>query len=1211
MFEMKTIVFSYVITNTLIMLFIALLWHQNRQRYAGLGLWLVDYVLQAVGILLVMLRGIAPDLGSIVIGNASIQIGALCIFIGLERFVGKPSSQTHNWIGIVGFVGLMAYFTFIQPDISIRTIVISAATILLTGQSAWLLLRRVDLSLRPITRQVGIVFLLYVLVALARIVELILLPLPATSSFFESPPIQALFILINQILCIALTFALILMVTRRLEQDVQAQTTERRHAEQVLGESERRFALAFRSSPYAIMITRALDGKIIEVNEGFTQIAGYSAAECIGKTTLELNLWVDQHDRARFVAEFGKGAPVAAREFRFRKKDGSILFGLISASIFTSGGQTCILSSISDITERKRAEQLLRENEERFRTVANFTYDWEYWVSPEGRHIYVSPACERITGYRAEEFMREPNLLRTLIHPDDRALLNSHLHDGFEKSETAAVDFRIITRGGAERWLNHVCVPVYGDDGRWLGRRASNRDITARKETEARINKLAERLDLATRAAHLGIWDWDIQKNVLVWDDRMYELYGIKKEDFPGAYEAWLNGVHPDDRAPSNEISEQARRGERAYDTEFRVVWPNGTVRVIKANGQVIWDADGKPLRMTGINSDITERKRAEDALRASEERYRSLFENMLEGYAYCQMLFEQGQPYDFVYLDVNPAFEMLTGLKNVVGQKVSQVVPGIRTTNPELFEIYGRVASTGQPEKFETYLPALGIWFSVSVYSPAREHFVAVFDNITERKRAQQEIERLASFPRLNPNPVLEVDATGTITYQNDAASALASRTQQDVRALLPPDLPEILQTFAAKQSQMLYREVEIDGLVLGENIYYVPQFDVARIYTIDITERKHAEERLRENETLLRTIADNYPNSYLSIIERDLTIGFTSGQEFKNQHLDPNQFVGLALEQVFGDQTPTVREHYLKTFEGQEQSFELFINNQHQLYRAVPLRAPDGTIPRILSVVENITERKRAQAALQEYSTRLEQMVEDRARELRDAHEQLVRQERLAMLGQLAGGIGHELRSPLGAIKNAVYLLNLSLKTPDPDIQETMDILKRQVDASDRVITSLLDFARPKPPYRRKTNLRELIDAALAQVVLPNHIAVQQQFDAALPVLSVDPAQLQIVFGNLIRNAAQAMPDGGTLTIAARDDADQVAISFGDTGVGIAPEIMDKIFQPMFTTRTRGMGLGLALCKLLVEGHNGKIEVTSQVGRGTTFIVSLPISS
>ena len=147
-------------------------------------------------------------------------------------------------------------------------------------------------------------------------------------------------------------------------------------------------------------------------------------------------------------------------------------------------------------------------------------------------------------------------------------------------------------------------------------------------------------------------------------------------------------------------------------------------------------------LRITLI--DVSERRKIEEALERSEKLYHSLFENMIDGYAFCQMIFENGRPHDFVYLHVNRAFEQLTGLTNVGGKRVTEVIPGIRESNPELFEIYGRIALNGKSEKFEVYLQALPKWFSVSVYSPQRDYFVAVFENITERKLAEEKINNL-----------------------------------------------------------------------------------------------------------------------------------------------------------------------------------------------------------------------------------------------------------------------------------------------------------------------------------------------------------------------------------------------------------------------------------------------------------------------------------
>jgi PAS domain S-box-containing protein len=148
-------------------------------------------------------------------------------------------------------------------------------------------------------------------------------------------------------------------------------------------------------------------------------------------------------------------------------------------------------------------------------------------------------------------------------------------------------------------------------------------------------------------------------------------------------------------------------------------------------------------LAAAGVDKVEGKRRQVGAALRSSAEDYRSLFTNMLDGFAHCQMLYENGEPQDFIYLDVNPAFELLTGLKNAVGRKVTEIIPGIRLTNPELFEIYGRVALTRQPERFETYVEQLDTWFSVSVYSNQAEHFIAVFENITARKRIEEELAR------------------------------------------------------------------------------------------------------------------------------------------------------------------------------------------------------------------------------------------------------------------------------------------------------------------------------------------------------------------------------------------------------------------------------------------------------------------------------------
>jgi len=258
-----------------------------------------------------------------------------------------------------------------------------------------------------------------------------------------------------------------------------------------------------------------------------------------------------------------------------------------------------------------------------------------------------------------------------------------------------------------------------------------------------------------------------------------------------------------------------------------------------------------------------------------------------------------------------------------------------------------------------------------------------------------------------------------------------------------------------------------------------------------------------------------------------------------------------------------------------------------------------------------DHMTEELKARTEeLKEYSENLETMVEDRTKELRDAQEQLVRQEKLAVLGQLAGGVGHELRNPLGAIKNAAYFLNIALEDPDPEIKETIEILGKEVETSERIINSLLDYARSKPPIVRKVDVNPVIQASLSRTTIPDQVEVQSQLDEGLPSILADPDQLAQVFGNIILNAIQAMPKGGQLTVKSETSGPKwVAVSFADTGVGMPEEALEKIFEPLFTTKAKGIGLGLAISETLIERHGGTIEVESEVGKGSIFTVKLPL--
>jgi signal transduction histidine kinase len=234
----------------------------------------------------------------------------------------------------------------------------------------------------------------------------------------------------------------------------------------------------------------------------------------------------------------------------------------------------------------------------------------------------------------------------------------------------------------------------------------------------------------------------------------------------------------------------------------------------------------------------------------------------------------------------------------------------------------------------------------------------------------------------------------------------------------------------------------------------------------------------------------------------------------------------------------------------------------------------------------------------------------------ELREAQEQLIRSEKLAAIGKLAGGVGHELRNPLGAIKNAVYyikgkLINSELAKTEPRIIEFLGIVDDEISSSNKIINDLLNFSRVGKLAVSPAKIRKVMEDALSYLTVPENIEVINKLDANLPEVEIDADQVRQVFVNIATNAIQAMPEGGKLTIDARKGDKFLEVAISDTGDGISEDAIGKIFDPLFTTRAKGIGFGLAVCKSIIERHKGAIEVESKVGEGATFTVKLPLKA
>jgi signal transduction histidine kinase len=216
--------------------------------------------------------------------------------------------------------------------------------------------------------------------------------------------------------------------------------------------------------------------------------------------------------------------------------------------------------------------------------------------------------------------------------------------------------------------------------------------------------------------------------------------------------------------------------------------------------------------------------------------------------------------------------------------------------------------------------------------------------------------------------------------------------------------------------------------------------------------------------------------------------------------------------------------------------------------------------------------------------------------------------RVERLATIGQVAGGIAHELRNPLNVVKTSVYYLLNARNPSEEKVRSHLDRIDRQVGMADGVITALHNFARLPLPELQAVPIASFLEDLLELTGLPENIEVNRQIEDGVPPILGDPHQLRIAFGNLIRNARDAMPDGGQLTVAARERDGVVHLDIRDTGKGIPPEDQSRILEPLYTTKARGIGLGLSITRAIVEKHEGQLSFTSEPGQGTTFTVSLP---
>ena len=627
-----------------------------------------------------------------------------------------------------------------------------------------------------------------------------------------------------------------------------------------------------------VVLISAGDAGIVYANPKFEAMFGYEAGELVGRDISVVNA-----PTPRSPAEVAQEIQSALRltgmwsgEVSSIRKNGETFWCFSNVSEFDHPEYGKVWVAVhSNITERKRDELALQAERDFDLQVMNAMGEGLTVTDAEIRFEYINPAYARMVGYQPEELIGKHPM--DLTAPEDQAALASALEKR-RGGQTSTYETRLVHKDGHTIPVLITGVPRWMD-GRLNGTIAVITNLTDYKRTEQALSRAEANYRSIFENAPVGIYQSTPDGRYLSVNPVLARMYGYASpEEMLASIENIAAQIYIDPAERARFINLMDENG-MVSDFIAENNRKDGAQIWIQTNARAVKDASGEILYYEGFITDITERRRTEEALVESEKRYRGLFENMQEGYAYCRMLYENGEPQDFIYLAVNDTFESLTGLKAVTGKRVSEVIPGIRQSDPELFAAYDRVAQTGQPEKIETFVAGLQMWFSISIYSPAREYFVAVFDVITERKRAEE--TQRESARQMNAL----VTSLDDIVFEMDGQAAYINIWTGDERLLAQPravmlgrTMAEIVGKENARPFEESIQRVLDDGNVV-ELEYPLEVTDglrwfLARFSPIlssgasggtvsmlvrDITERKHAQQALQKSEEKYRHIFEN----------------------------------------------------------------------------------------------------------------------------------------------------------------------------------------------------------------------------------------------------------------------------------------------------------------------------------------------------------------